>query len=297
MDFGNMYNKEKKRYLMASQKLFNIYNIQSPEKYVEYFAMLYFFYNKYIPDKLLDQYGEERVRDDVSDYFGYDVCWPIAGKHSVTLETGIKIWQLTQENFKILNCGSGVGSSVAYLSLHNNVDITTIEQIPLFTKLSQLCIEEIISFGLPLYGKIRYLDSKIIPFEKHILYHEYKDFAESDYVRSMCTTSKMKRPFLVYEDKFNRVFDMIVIDGPSCFRLSNFLLTLEYVKDGGVVVFEHCRNEVAVLKALGVPLLEFGSKIKKGFKIHGVKYKISYTSVLEVTEDIRSYFKRAPHPK
>ena len=106
--------------------------------------------------------------------------------------------------------------------------------------------------------------------------------------------SRGKKANFVYDFEPKHDYCMAIFNGPSILRLNSLAKLVELVRVGGIIVFEHCRQEVGVMKNLGFFLHESKNKGRHIYKrkVHKRSKPIWIPAVswFEVTKKVKDFF-------
>ena len=285
----------------SSYHKFNGKDLNLRKKEIAHLSIIDSTFRSIVPLKIKNQFVGV-IEDKCSKVFHHNNqgIWKTLVPCYINLDTGFKIWDIiTSNKYKsVLNFGTGWGSSLIYssigLSKNGGGKIITIEHIPLFTEISKYIYDFTLDLGMPLVDMVDYINCDIIPFKNHNLYNSCERFVKSKHFKKRLINRKTKHEMSAYNVNFNEKFDFAIIDGPPFFRFPSFLMALNFVKDDGTILFEGCRQEVAILKSLNIKLGEYGRRMRKKIKfVIGSKknrYDIYSTSFLKVTKKIKEYF-------
>lgn len=278
---------------------------------ISYLSGLWVYYMYIVPSMvhnvLAPKYiGDTKdIYDPSSSIIGNDQRWSLAGLHQVSMDAGFFIWkQIYESNGEIksiLNCGTGYGSSLAFAGLQpnhrENLSIVSLEHLPYFNNIAQDIIDHLRKSSFPVIDNIEYVDSEIIDAHKEHRLEPYKSFLKSPLMREAISLigRKGKNIPICYNFKTDQKFDMVIIDGPPFFRFHTFLSILDMVRDDGYIIFEHCRQEIALAKFIGMQKFiqeEYGFMSKKPRRLKDKRYNIAAVTLMRKTDKMMKFFCR-----
>lgn len=204
------------------------------------------------------------VLDPVIKIYKEGKTFNIFEHHYINLDTGFFINKFFKDNNikKVLNCGTGAGSTVAYSVMGlKDLCISTIEHMHEFSKISKLFIDYLRDLGLPLNKNINYINSNLYEIKNDNNVRKYEKFLFSNKFKK--AYRKEQHPYVAYEMDFNEKFDVVILDGPSFFRFPTLLRALDFLDKDGFVIFEYCRKEISILKRLGVKIFAEEGRVQK----------------------------------
>jgi len=266
------------------------------DKYSEQFKDLFY----------IDRYYRSLKSDDADTLFASEPNYPkkahrIWDPKYINLDTGFILWKLIFEHKmkSVLNFGTGAGSSIVYSAYAMKDDIEacvdSLEHIHKFTEVASLIINNIKNSGLSL-GKYNLINTGFSKFDTSSsslfassLFYKYTVLGKT---RNGNHKRSGKRSgvdgYWKYDFVPDKKYDMIIVDGPSVYRIPSMLQYLPYIKEDGFVVFEGGRSEVPLLKLIGLDFLEYGKPMRAGdvkFPLfNNKKVSILSTTIFQMTK-------------